>query len=353
VRAWAGVVALLVGCGRIGFDDRWDANVIFVTSTAHYPEQLQGLAGADAVCAERAAAGGLTGTFVAWLSTSTVDARDRLGSARGWVRTDNLPFADTREDLLGARIFYPPALDERGRIVKGWPPVATGTTRGGTYDPVVGACGDWTSAAGDTWYGERLASSKGFTEYSLNMCGEAMHLYCMGIDLQVAVTPVARSGRRAFLASRWTPTTGLAGADAHCQALAVGAGLPGTFKALLAGSTASAASRFNLQRATWVRTDGIALAETAVNFMSGKRLSGLAVAADGSPVATDHFVWTGANASGSFEPDRAPSSLSCGDWADGAASGGTGVAGDSGVSMFDASYVLTCEGSYRIYCLED
>src|SRR5690606_4557544 len=82
-------------------------NLVFVTSTTHEPASLGGLAGGDAICAARAEAAGLPGTYVAWLSTATVDARDRLGSARGWRRVDGEPFADTVEDLASGKIFYP------------------------------------------------------------------------------------------------------------------------------------------------------------------------------------------------------------------------------------------------------
>ena len=75
-----------------------------------------------------AQAAGLSGTFVALLSTSTVDAKSRLGTARGWVRTDGKPFADRQEDLFrsncGSALYYPPRLDEFGNIL---PPNATVT----------------------------------------------------------------------------------------------------------------------------------------------------------------------------------------------------------------------------------
>ena len=74
-------------------------NLVFVTSTT-YRGDLGGLQAADARCRERARAANLRGTFVALLSSSTVDARTRLGTARGWVRTDGRPFADTQDDLL-------------------------------------------------------------------------------------------------------------------------------------------------------------------------------------------------------------------------------------------------------------
>src|SRR5262249_6287034 len=50
------------------------ANVVFVTSVTMAPQALGGLDGADRLCNDRAAAGGLPGTYVAWLSTVSTDA---------------------------------------------------------------------------------------------------------------------------------------------------------------------------------------------------------------------------------------------------------------------------------------
>ena len=44
----------------------------------------------------------MTGDFVAFVSTSTVQARDRLTGSRGWVRLDGLPFVD---QVLQDRVF--------------------------------------------------------------------------------------------------------------------------------------------------------------------------------------------------------------------------------------------------------
>src|SRR5439155_17879039 len=94
VRAWLMVAVLASACGRLGFDasgrdgsapmDRFvigdgvavTSNLVFVTSTTQPPGSLGGLAGADMLCNARAAAPGLPGTYVAWLSTPSVRAID-------------------------------------------------------------------------------------------------------------------------------------------------------------------------------------------------------------------------------------------------------------------------------------
>ena len=71
--------------------------MVFRTSTTHRPNlrnalpscdpaASDGLACADMICNARASDVGLSGTFAAWLSTSGVDARDRVGMG-GWRST--------------------------------------------------------------------------------------------------------------------------------------------------------------------------------------------------------------------------------------------------------------------------
>lgn len=82
------IIALCVAaCGRYNFDIQRDATstdaranayYAFVTSTRQVPTTFgKDLAGADAICNARAAEAGLPGTYVAWLSTTTVAAIDR------------------------------------------------------------------------------------------------------------------------------------------------------------------------------------------------------------------------------------------------------------------------------------
>src|SRR5215510_6780649 len=102
---------LVAGCGRLSSDSQVQpvgddtaalegaANLVFVTSQHVIAGQLGSLAAADAVCNESAANAGLPGVYVAWLSTSATNAIDRLAGARGWVRPDGRPFADTSADI--------------------------------------------------------------------------------------------------------------------------------------------------------------------------------------------------------------------------------------------------------------
>ena len=60
-------------------------NRVFVTSSKKTGD-FGGLAGGDTECNSLASLAGLPGTYVAWLSTATVNASTRLGSAQGFVR---------------------------------------------------------------------------------------------------------------------------------------------------------------------------------------------------------------------------------------------------------------------------
>jgi hypothetical protein len=77
--------------------------LIFMTSeTAE--NTLGSLAAYDAICNRLASAAGINSAvgdgFVAAKSTSTVNLRDRLGSASGWVRFDGRPFAASAAGLF-------------------------------------------------------------------------------------------------------------------------------------------------------------------------------------------------------------------------------------------------------------
>lgn len=101
-----------------------------------------GLAAADAQCAEDAAAAGLSGSFLALLSTSTMDAFARFAlDGPTWTRVDGLAIAPTAADVAGP---LPEYLDTFTAMRPDGSPVLnalvwTGTA---TYN-----CNDWTSAS--------------------------------------------------------------------------------------------------------------------------------------------------------------------------------------------------------------
>ncbi len=160
--------------------------VVFVTSSTHRGD-LGGLAGADAICSARAAAASLPGTYVAWLSTSTVDARDRLsepGSA-GFVRTDGALVAVSIADLLDGALQNPLEFDENGSGPSSFvDAVWTGTSSAGTGSGAY--CSDWTSGSpvtGSGGKGLRTSTSGSWTQDGTLSCGTlaGARLYCFEI----------------------------------------------------------------------------------------------------------------------------------------------------------------------------
>ncbi len=195
------------------------------------------------------------------------------------------------------------------------------------------------------------------------------HLCCFGVDATRALDPPA--GRRASLSSSTTPGGGVAARDAVCAADAAAAGLAGSFRALVATSTASAASRFDLRGLPWVLVDGVAIVSAGADVVNGNLVAPIAVGADGA-YSVETRVWTGG---------RSPSSLgtegaTCADWSD-ASTTGNGVFGFpdgtegvapacrmlSGFFSVETSQcspgaagctaTMPCDGVAPVYCLEE
>jgi hypothetical protein len=323
-------------------------NYVFATSTTVVPGSLGSLAAGDAECMARASASGLPGTYVAWLSSSTVNARDRVGAARGWMRLDQKPFVDTLADLLAGRIYYPVGFYDTGVVVTQNTPVVTGSSNG-----VASAnCGDYATTTGNYASANPLTALAPFDASGATACTIAAHLYCFGIDYQGAVAPVPATGRLAFVStSNWIVNGGFAGADGFCQADATAAGVTGTFRALLAGDTANAASRFDTNGPTWVRPDGVPLSATAADVMAGNVQAVL----DITLAKTSYLgeVWTGAI----LQPPNGASTntYACADWTDtvGTQQGANTLDIFAGTYFFGASGAISCTQPGRnLYCLE-
>jgi len=164
-------------------------------------------------------------------------------------------------------LWYPPRLDETGAdVVAVDTNVLTATAASGTV-AASGTCSDWTSTAGNTLLGRASGGTTIWTEYTQTSCNSPMRLYCFGVSETNAVHAAPVAGRIAFVVALWPPSGGLAGADASCTADATAAGLPGSFRALLATTTATAVSRFS-DGTPWVRPDGIPVAANLAQLRS-------------------------------------------------------------------------------------
>jgi hypothetical protein len=349
---------LLVGCGRLGFTtiagdagDAGDAatpppdsadqdlNLVFVTSTRYVASTLTSLAQADAICAQRAAAAGLPGQFVAWIALEGIDPRDRLSGARGWQRPDGAVVADRVEDLLEIGPLFPLLIDELGNDTG----VAslralTGTSIDGTAH--ADRCATTSMIRG----GRTWRTYSAWTSHASQGCDIEGPLYCFGIDRDVPMTLVPATGRRAFVtAPQFSPGSTLAAADQLCATEASLGGLTGTFRALVGTSSMAAASRFDPTGPPWVRLDGIELAASAAAFLRGEQATSLNVDSEG--FHTTYLVATG----GAVPND--PGTATCADWT---TSIGTHRVGDSNAAAregFDAR-TNNCNVPFAVYCLE-
>jgi hypothetical protein len=324
---------------------------VFVTSTMHNGN-FGTLANADAFCAARATAAGLPGTYVAWLSTSTVDAVTRLGNARGFVRTDGAPFADTLSDIVSNEIWNALHFDENGQDV-GSDVAWTGTRRDGTA--TAETCNDWTSTDGSGRVGFTQGGPAVWTEPPSSLdCTTSQRVYCFGIDLSdTEVFPQATSGKIAFITNgTLTPSAGpgLAGADAMCASEAADASLPGTYKALLATPTATAISRFTVA-ASYVRPDGTLIADGATLAAGGTLASGVWQRPNGHYLVSFADVpWTGADT-----PSTVGTVAStCDGFTSGTGSGFFGRATLADPTWWrDADTTSLCTQAHHIYCLQE
>jgi hypothetical protein len=324
-------------------------NIAFVTSTTHNGN-LGGLAGADTICQGRATAAGLPGTYVAWLSTSTVDAVSRLAGARGFVRPDGEPFADQPSEIAANQIFNNLHLDENGNDV-GTDVVWTGTTSDGTASG--NTCTDWGVATGNGRSGNSEGGPAAWTDAANTNCSQPHRIYCFGSSINaLTLGPNVQTGKIAFITNGTinpTNAPGIAGADALCTTEATSAALPGTYKALLASSTASAISRFTVA-AQYVRPDGTLIATGATLAAGSELASGIWQRPNGVYLASfSDVAWTGATT-----PSVAGTTTStCTDFTSSTGSGTFGRGTVADATWWKDASSSPCGQAHHVYCLQE
>jgi len=199
-------LALILSAGAARAQDT--SMSFFVTSTGPGDgANLGGLEGADAHCQTLASAAGASGkTWRAYLSTSSVNARDRIGDGP-WHNAKGELIASTVDELHGDanKISKQTALTETGATVNGrgdtpnQHDILTGSNADGTVAAGM-TCEDWTSNAstGKAFVGhhDRIGlkddapskswnashPSRGCSAEDLPKSGGAGYFYCFAAD---------------------------------------------------------------------------------------------------------------------------------------------------------------------------
>jgi len=326
-----------------------------------------GLAAGDAVCQARAIAANLDGAFVAWLSDDTRDAYCRVQNLPGkrstncnqptlpaaagpWVRVDGQPWADTIDAMT---VYTPPLLTEFGQPTSA--NYFSSTSAAGVA--TAATCINWTSSAfGGVGYGGTRTTGTFWTQWGTTTCASFASLLCLETGTSGIALAFPAPARRAFVTSTSVAgnlgasadaggATGLAAADAICQARATAGGLTGAFKAWLSDDTTPAPSRITAD-GPWTRLDGLRVAATKLDLLDGQLATTLNQTETGAYLA-DVQVWTNTTAAGTA------AFASCTNWTvDTGALGFVGRINDSG-THWTRDAAVDCALPQRLYCLED
>jgi hypothetical protein len=143
-----------------------------------------GLEAGDCICQTLADDAGLSGEFVAWLSDSGVDARDRLTNVSNqWVLPSGDVVAEDRSDLVDISIDHAINVDETGVadvLANVWTHTSSIGTKLPTIPPI-SACADWTSASVGigAQAGATFRADAQWTSMSQWTCNARHRIYCL------------------------------------------------------------------------------------------------------------------------------------------------------------------------------
>jgi len=184
---------VMINDGRL---ECFSRRVVFATSKTFNGDLktaghgTNGLSGADKLCQEAADSDGSivpSGEYVAWLSTSTENAKDRLAPLvdDGYVLPDRTTIiAANKSDLLGGSMLNPISQDEKGNALSSnnaW----TGAHFDGTSFTDVSTaqtCNNWTSQSGLNGgrgiHGDTRLKEMRWNEEGTLPCDNKVHIYC-------------------------------------------------------------------------------------------------------------------------------------------------------------------------------
>lgn len=166
-----------------------------------------GINAGDAICRNLAETARLPApqSFVAWLSTTTIDAADRLTlSTVPYRRIDGFRIAASKASLLANGISVSLHVDETGAYIQAIPSTQTGTDAAGAE--AASTCLNWTSEGSGEhgWKGLASLDSNGqWTDQSALTCNQNSRLYCFSNNVTVFWDGFELTGDL----SRWSSST--------------------------------------------------------------------------------------------------------------------------------------------------
>lgn len=337
-----------------------NANLVFVTS-AMFPTNVGSAIAYDTVCNTAASAAGINVSsndgYVAMISDAISNAISRLGSAQGWLRMDNKPFADTQTGLFtNNHVFYPIAFDETGRTRRDIVPV-TATLANGKY--AAPSCKNWTDTTdtGIVNSGNLSGGPYGWLDATGSVCNYPVPVICMGKSktATVAVTGTAQ-GRRIWISGTDFMPNDTTTPDAVCQA-----DRPASVTnaaAFISTSTKAAAMVID-SAMSYYRPDNIFVG-TGADLLALTALStslflpsGIWQSGDGTyhkSLLPGGAVWVG-----SVTPnDLGTTASTCGDWTDPTQPGGFYGDYETTSTRWWSTFstAATCAGAHPIYCVQ-
>ncbi len=142
---------------------------------------------------------------------------------------------------------------------------------------------------------------------------------------------------------------GVAGADAHCQDVALGAGVGGTFRAWFSDETSSPATRFVQAAVPYRLVNGATVANDFADLVDGTLAHAIDADVSGATITSVTEVWTGTTTAGLAEGND------CMSWTNVTSSMPFGVVGvlDRTDSGWTNIYYQFCDRpDPRVYCFE-
>jgi hypothetical protein len=143
---------------------------------------MSGLAAADAVCQARARFAGYanSGTFKAWLSSSSIYAYQRITANGPWARPDGIVVALSEGDLEDGRLAAQLYQTELGTYLVGTTEngnVWTGTSTGGSLASFY--CSSWITTSGSGQIGRHDTLDSRWTASTTQTCSGDARIICL------------------------------------------------------------------------------------------------------------------------------------------------------------------------------